>query len=578
MNGINGKENNVKQDELVQTSNNGNSAALKASGNNDPFSQNALAPITSEQAVVLRQSPSWSRAIVWTIIGVTTASVLWAALASIEQVVAAKGQLKPQAAVKDIQPPINGVVDKVLIKDGDHVKEGQILLTLDSEATAAELRSLKTVKQSLKQENEFYKTLMSQSLDTHQVEREIIKLKLPQEVASLTRNRTGLVAENQLYQIQLGENVPGINLNIGQVQRLRASQGESSSRAMAAQLETEQLQKQLKQAQLQLADAQKQLIDDQKVLAEIKSRNEKALQEAKSALVIEEGILQDIEPLQEEGGVARLQVERQKQSISERKQKLTEQISNGTIEYDKQRQQIQQRLGDIGRFTQEERRLELAIEQGDARLTNTVDLTEKDIRDKISVNQQKIAEIDSQLTKIIVENDKRIAEIGSQMSRATVTLKYQAIKAPVTGTVFDLKATPGYVPPPNQTEPLLKIVPDDNLIAEVDITNEDIGFVSTGQKADVRIDSFPFSEFGDIKGKVLSIGSDALEPNEIQRFYRFPAKIKLDQQFLKVEGREIPLQSGMSVSVNIKVRENRTVLSLFTELFTNKVESLKKVR
>jgi HlyD family secretion protein len=40
----------------------------------------------------------------------------------------------------------------------------------------------------------------------------------------------------------------------------------------------------------------------------------------------------------------------------------------------------------------------------------------------------------------------------------------------------------------------------------------------------------------------------------------------------------MPLQSGMGVTVNIKVNENRTVLSLFTELFTKKVDSLKGVR
>nr|WP_232826334.1 HlyD family secretion protein [Cyanothece sp. BG0011] len=112
----------------------------------------------------------------------------------------------------------------------------------------------------------------------------------------------------------------------------------------------------------------------------------------------------------------------------------------------------------------------------------------------------------------------------------------------------------------------------------MNITNQDIGFVRVGQKVDVRIDSFPFSEFGDIKGEVMSIGSDALEPDEIYQFYRFPAKVELDQQYLATADREIPLQSGMSVTANIKVRENRTVLSLITELFNKKVESLKQVR
>ena len=84
--------------------------------------------------------------------------------------------------------------------------------------------------------------------------------------------------------------------------------------------------------------------------------------------------------------------------------------------------------------------------------------------------------------------------------------------------------------------------------------------------------------FGDIKGEVVSIGSDALPPDEIDGYYRFPVKVRLDSQLLETDGREIPLQSGMSVSVNIKVREDRTVMSLLTELFTKKIESLKQVR
>ena len=41
----------------------------------------------------------------------------------------------------------------------------------------------------------------------------------------------------------------------------------------------------------------------------------------------------------------------------------------------------------------------------------------------------------------------------------------------------------------SQSDPLLKIVPDDYLVAEVDIPDKDIGFVRTGMKTDVRIDS-----------------------------------------------------------------------------------------
>jgi hemolysin D len=181
------------------------------------------------------------------------------------------------------------------------------------------------------------------------------------------------------------------------------------------------------------------------------------------------------------------------------------------------------------------------------------------------------------LNKAIVENEKQIADIDSQLSQTELNLRYQEIRAAVDGTAFDVKTQNEAVVNQGEVEPILKIVPDDSLVARVAITNQDIGFVRENQEVDVRIDSFPYSEFGDIKGELIWIGSDALPPTEITPFYTFPAKIQLEEQALNVGGREIELQSGMSVTVNIKVRQ-RTVMSIFTELFADKVNSLRTVR
>ncbi len=157
-----------------------------------------------------------------------------------------------------------------------------------------------------------------------------------------------------------------------------------------------------------------------------------------------------------------------------------------------------------------------------------------------------------------------------------MNIKYQEVKAPANGTIFELKAnSTGFVVTGNDA--VVKIVPTDNLVAKIYITNKDIGFVKEGMKVDVRIDSFPFSEFGDIKGTLIWIGSDTLPPDQVYPFHRFSAKIQLDTQQLLTHGREINLQSGMSVSTNIKTRE-RTVLSIFTDMFSNSMETLKTVR
>ena len=534
-----------------------------------------------EQTVILKQSPLWSRAIIWSLIGVTTFGIIWAAFAKIEQVIPTQGTLKPQGRVREIQPPVNGVVQEVKVEEGDKVAKDQALVVLDSTASAAELASYKKIRDALRQQNSFYETLMEDSPDPSVVERAIARLNLPTQVVSLARSRTALVAENELYQAQLGGTAQEANLTAAQRDRLQNAREESQSREEAARLEVAQLEKQLTQNQVELADARNQIIEDKKSLAEIKARNEQAIAQIEESLAIDQKILADVEPLEREGALARLQLERQRQSIVDRRADLIQQKADGTVEYNSQQQQVQSRQAEIDGLVEEEQRLRLDIDQAKEELNNTVALSSKDVRDKMADNEKRIADVDSQLTKVLVDNENRLSELSSQISRAEVTLKYQIIKSPVSGTVFDLKASPGYVTPPTQTEPLLKIVPDNYLIAQVDVTNEDIGFVRPGQLVDVRLNTYSYSEFGDIKGKVISIGTDALPPDESdpsKRFARFPVKIELEQQVLKSSGRELSLQSGMAVTANIKIREDRTVLSLFTELFTKKVETLKEVR
>lgn len=476
-----------------------------------------------DQPVILQQTSFWSRGIVWGIVGVASFTIIWASIARIEEAVPATGKLEPQEQVQEVQAPVGGVVEEILVEDGQRVEQGDVLIRFDPRTTAAQVRSLQQIRDSLVQENQFYRAqILGVPGPTPE---EAAKLNLRPEILQLTVNRSALIAENQLYQAQLSGG-SAANLTPQQQTRLRVGLIEANSRAAAAQLEVNQLREQYTQAQTQLRAAEANLLIDQ-------------------------GILADIRPLAEEGGIARIQLRRQEQEVL-----------NSTAE--------------VQRLQQEVQRLEFAIAQALQQLQNTLALTGNDLLNKIADNEKRLTEIDSQLNKAIVENQKRIAEIEGQLSQAEVTLQYQELRAPIDGVVFDLQAKgPGFVA--NTSEPILKIVPSEGLTAEVFITNQDIGFVEEGMKVDVRIDSFPFSEFGDVKGTVTRIGSDALPPNEIYQYYRFPTSIQLDTQFIEVNGREIPLQSGMSVTANIITRD-RTVMSIFTDLFTGKVDSLRTVR
>ena len=176
-----------------------------------------------------------------------------------------------------------------------------------------------------------------------------------------------------------------------------------------------------------------------------------------------------------------------------------------------------------------------------------------------------------------LEQKEKIEELKSRIKANEVRLKYQEIIAPVGGKVFALQPKGvGFVAQTSQ--PILKIVPSDNLIAKIEIPSRTIGFVKTGKKADISIDSFPATDFGVIEGTITRIGSDSLLPNPAQGMgFRFPADITLDKQYLQIKsGRKLSLQPGMSLTANIKLRK-ATFLQILFNKFTDKANSLKSI-
>ena len=165
----------------------------------------------------------------------------------------------------------------------------------------------------------------------------------------------------------------------------------------------------------------------------------------------------------------------------------------------------------------------------------------------------------------------------SELIAAKVTLKYQSLKSPVSGIVFDLKpTTEGYVA--QSSEPIMKIVPFDDLEADIEIPSNKIGFVKVGMPVEISIDSFPSSDFGVLMGNVKKIGSDALPPSQLEQRteYKYPATIELEEQTFKIQnGSALPLQVGMSLSANIKLRKVSYLQLLFSNL-EKKTDALKR--
>jgi hemolysin D len=469
-----------------------------------------------DQPVILEPRKVWSQVLVWLIMGMATSGITWAAIAQIEQTVPVSGKLEPQRAVQEIKAPTGGVVRSVAVQNGQVVKKGQPLLSLDPTASEADLKSLRHLRASLIQENQFYDRTAAGAEGT--TDNSALKMLL------LLRNR--LIAENQANAQLTDKNQAGGEFDPNQQQLLTANRTENQARISAANLQIQASQTQLRQTQAQLVTAQQ-------------------------SLALTENIRDRIKPIVAAGAVPAIQLQQQEQEVLGR------------------RSEVEKLLG-------EQQQLQVTIAQGQAQLQQVAATTQKESFTKIADNQKRIAEINTQLSRAQLENQKKIAELDGQISKAELALKYQELRAPIEGTVFNLQPrVPGFVASASQA--LLSIVPKDALVASVFLTNKDVGFLKTGMTVDVKVESFPDSEFGTLNGTLTWIGSDALPPTQERPFYAFPAKVRLEKQFMQRGDTVLPLQSGMAISGNIKQRK-RTVMSLFLDMFDKKFKSLEAVR
>ena len=105
----------------------------------DAIEQNVQIRTESELALPSR---FWLKATTWSLMGTTMLGLGWLAIAQTEEIVVAAGKLEPIGEVKQIQVPMGGVVEAILVKEGEKVVAGQRLLRLDTEATRQKQESL----------------------------------------------------------------------------------------------------------------------------------------------------------------------------------------------------------------------------------------------------------------------------------------------------------------------------------------------------------------------------------------------------------------------------------------------------
>jgi HlyD family secretion protein len=83
------------------------------------------------------------RGMLWVILGLVAAAVAWAALARLDIVATAEGKLVPAGYLKIVQPAEQGVVKEIVVREGELVRDGQVLIRMDTALLAADGRALR---------------------------------------------------------------------------------------------------------------------------------------------------------------------------------------------------------------------------------------------------------------------------------------------------------------------------------------------------------------------------------------------------------------------------------------------------
>lgn len=99
------------------------------------------------------------RILIWLIFAILIIVFLWSYFGEVDEVAITRGKIIPDGKIKVIQPLEIGVIKAIHVTDGQHVKEGQLLIEIDPTLTQADVESTKknlyiqmTDKQRLQEE------------------------------------------------------------------------------------------------------------------------------------------------------------------------------------------------------------------------------------------------------------------------------------------------------------------------------------------------------------------------------------------------------------------------------------------
>ncbi|NEO35322.1 MAG: HlyD family efflux transporter periplasmic adaptor subunit [Moorea sp. SIOASIH] len=428
---------------------------------------------------------------------------VWATFGQIDEVGKATGKLVPKGEVYKIHPIQSGKVAKIAVKEGESVTAGQVLVELDTELGATEVERLEQ-----------------------------------------------LINADQIKLIQM----QGLIENIRQ---------EAQTRKQIAKADIDAQQAAIAQAQTKVAALREQLIQHQEAkvasqdrlerLKRLKATTQALLQQREDDAFALKERLENLKPLLASGAISKEQVFQAEHSLRASQRVITQTQLQEAASNQDQIYQAQQSIrdrnsaitltqSDLNQTLAEIQRLQAGLTQKQAEVHRTQLET-----------KQKLQQLEIELTQL----NAKIAENRNLLTSAKARLKQKFLYAPVDGVVSSLNvANIGEVFQPGQT--IAEVAPQDvPLVLSASLPNQEAGFIKEGMPVQIKLDAYPYQEYGIIKGKVTSLSADAKTDQQLGSVYE--VEVSLNRDYVTEDDQMIRFKAGQTAKADIIIRRRRIV-------------------
>ncbi len=427
----------------------------------------------------------------------------WAWFGTLEEVGKAQGKLVPEGETYKIQPVELGKVTDIAVEEGQEVQAGQLLVEFDTELAEKEIDRLQEMIRAFQTE-----------LGQKHILQQRIQLEAETDAAIAS-------AELQAQQAIIAHTQEKI----------------ATVRQLLAQQRTEVAAYQLRQKQLQPLD----------------SIAQQRLEQLEAEKMAHQERINRLKPLQEEGAISQEYLYEAEQTLRQTEQQITSSRLQEVTQANEQIFQGNQAMRDL--------RSQMTEHQGELfSAQQTVQQSQAELNQKKAQAQRKQLEAMQKIQQLDVEMTQlqgKIAENKNLLTAAQSKLQYKYLKAPISGTILSLDLTnTGEVVEAGKT--VAEIAPHNvPLVVSAVLPDEEAGFVKTGMPAQVKLDAYPYQDYGVVTGQVTNISADADSDEELGELYR--VEIKLERDHIVKDQEMIAFKPGQTVTADIIIRRRRII-------------------